>query len=222
MNLPAQLFPENLLWLANFLFAFVLGRAVWYAPWKKLLGNSTRVNAMVAVTLGTFFIWQMQAGIRPGLNHHLLGATLFVLLFGWEIAIFLMTLVLSATLWRAGLDFFALGLNGLLTIVLPVWFTQTVLRLSQQHLPKTFFLFVLGNGFLCGVLTMLLTVLSIAVTLAFFTHYSWDYLQHRYLAFTPAMIFGEGFVTGALMTAFTLFQPEAVYNFDEDSYMSGK
>ena len=86
MNLPAQLFSDDLLWLTNLIFIILLGVAIRFAPWRKLWRNPAQTNALIGLSLGAFAFWQLSAGIRPGLNHHLLGATLFVLIFGWRIA----------------------------------------------------------------------------------------------------------------------------------------
>lgn len=218
MNLPAQLFPADLLWLANIIFAWLLGRAVWFAPWRSLMGNSARVNALVGLSFGLFFFWQFSAGTRPGINHHMLGATLFVLMFGWRIALCMLTLMLLGTMLRLHMDLNSLGLNGLVMVVLPVIFTELMLHLTRRHLPKNFFLFVLGNGFLCSALAMTLTILTAALLLLVFSSYKWSFLQYSYLAAAPIIVYAEAFATGGLITAFTLAQPEAVFNFDADAY----
>jgi uncharacterized membrane protein len=222
VNLPAQLFPTELLWLTNFIFAALLGRAIWFAPWRSLSRNAIQTNALVALSLGAFLFWQLSAGIRPGLNHHLLGATLFVLMFGWHIAFSSLSLILLASMLHSDADLFALGINGLVLIALPVFFSELMLRLSQRHLPRHFILFVLGNGFFCGMMAMLLVVLATTLLLAAFSSYSWESLGQHYLAFSPAIILAEGFTTGMLTTAFVLFSPEAVASFSDEEYLNGK
>lgn len=222
MNLPAQLFPTDLLWLANFIFAVLLGRAIWFAPWHSLLRNAVQTNALVALSFGAFLLWQVSAGIRPGLNHHLVGATLFVLLFRWQIAFCSLSLVLLASVLYNATDWLAFGLNGLVLIAVPVFFSELLLRFSQRHLPKHFILFVLGNGFFCGILAMLLVVLATTLLLGMFSSYGWTFLGQNYLAFAPVIIFAEGFLTGMLTTAFVLFSPEAVASFSDEEYLKGK
>lgn len=222
MNLPAQLFPTELLWLANFIFAALLGRAVRFAPWRSLLRNAAQTNALVALSLGAFLLWQLNAGIRPGLNHHLIGATLFVLMFRWHIAFCSLSLVLLANMLYNTADWLAFGLNGLALIAVPVFFSELLLRYSQRHLPKHFILFVLGNGFFCGLVAMLLAVLATTLLLGIFSNYSWTFLGQNYLAFAPVIIFAEGFLTGMLTTAFVLFNPEAVASFSDEEYLKGK
>lgn len=222
MNLPAQLFAGDLLWLANFLFSIFLFRAIRYAPWRIVLDNSIMVNALVALLFGAFLMWQMNAGFRPGFNFHILGSTLFMLMFGWHIATVSITLVMVATWLRADASLITLGLNGLLMVAIPVLFSDWLLRFSKKNLPKNLFLFVLWNGFFCGALSIALNVLATTLLLLAFSHYTWEQIQHNYLIATPIIMLTEAFTTGMLITAFTVFKPEAVLNFSDEEYLAGK
>ncbi len=222
MNLPVQLFQSDVWWLANFGFAFLVFTAARRAPWRKLLDNALMVNALVGLLIGAFIFWQFNAGIRPGFNFHILGSTLFMLMFGWQIAIFVLTLVMVATWFRMGMEWSTLGLNGLLMIVLPVLFSEWLLRFSKKNLPKNLFLFVLLNGFLCAALAVALNIAAATLLLLFLSHYSWHEIQHHYLVFAPVIMLTEAFVTGMLITAFTVFQPQAVLNFSDAEYLDGK
>ena len=222
MNLPAQLFPSDLLWLANFLFAALLGKALWRARFSALLDNQWRVHALIGLTIWVFLFWQLSAGVRPGFNFHLIGATLLMLLFGRHVAIVLLSLVMIATFWRNGFDYLSLGLNGLVMIALPVYFSEQVLHFTQRNLPKNLFMFVLGNGFVCGGIAMLLIVLTGSFLLAAFTHYTWDNVLNNYLVFSPIIILVEAFTCGILTTAFTVFAPQCVLHFSDKEYLHGK
>ncbi len=222
MNLPAQLFPVELLWLANLGFFILLGRAIWFAPWRSLLSNGARINALVGLTFGLCIFWQLNAGVRPGFNHHVLGATLFVLMFGWRIAMIAMTLIMLVTWLYTDLNLITLGINGMVMIVVPIFFSEGVLRLSRRYLPKNFFFFTLGNGFVCAGFAILLTILSAALLMTLFSHYTWASVQHNYLVAAPLIMFVESFATGMVITGFALASPEAVFNFDVDEYMTGK
>ena len=222
MNLPAQLFAGDWLWLANFIFGLFLYRAARRAPWRILLDNGIMVNALVGLLLGAFIFWQFNAGIRPGFNFHVLGSTLFMLMFGWQIATVSITLVMLATWLRADMAFITLGINGLLMIAIPVLFSEWLLRFSKRHLPKNLFLFVLWNGFFCSMLTIILNVTATTLLLLLLSRYTWGEIQHHYLVASPILMLTEGFVTGMMITAFTVFQPQAVMNFSDEEYLAGK
>jgi uncharacterized membrane protein len=222
VNLPAALFSSTWLWLFDLLFAAFLYHALRKTDWRSLLDNPSMTNALVGLVIGAFVFWQFNAGIRPGFNFHILGATLFVLMFGWQIASATLTLVMLASFFRADADWIALGLNGLLMITVPVLFTEWLLRFSQKNLPKNLFLYVLWNGFLCAGLSIVLNVAATSLLLLLLSHYTWSEIQHHYLIAAPIIMLTEAFMTGMLITAFTVFQPEAVKNFSDAEYLDGK
>ena len=192
------------------------------APWRVLLANGPMVNALVGLLLGTFMLWQFNAGIRPGFNFHVLGSTLFVLMFGWQIATAAITLVMLSTWLRMDVGLVTLGLNGLIMIVIPVLFSEWLLRFSKRHLPKNLFLFILLNGFVCAACGILLVVLATTLVLLCLSHYTWAEIQYHYLIPAPVIMFTEAFATGMLTTAFTVSQPNAMMNFSEAEYLTGK
>jgi uncharacterized membrane protein len=222
VNLPASLFSEDWLWLANAVFIYFLFRAAVGAPWRKLLDNGVMVHALVGLLVGAVVFWQLTAGIRPGFKLHILGATLFMLMFGWQIAAVSLTLVMTATWIYAGTPPLTLGVNGLLMIAVPVLFGDWLLRFSKKNLPKNLFLFVLFNGFACGAFSIFLNVLLTTLILLALSPYTWGEIQHHYLVATPILMLTEAFVSGALITAFTVFQPDAVMNFSDEEYINGK
>lgn len=222
MNLPAQLFNSDWLWLANVVFGVFLYREARSAPWALLLKNTIMVNALVALTFGAFVMWQLNAGIRPGFNFHILGSTLFMLMFGRHVATVSITLIMIATWVRGDVGFVTLGLNGLLMISIPVLFSDWLLRFSKRRMPKNFFLFVLWNGFMCGAFTIALNVAATTLVLLTLSRYTWAEIQHHYLFLAPVIMLAEAFVTGMLITAFTVFKPEAVLSFSDDEYLTGK
>ena len=222
MNLPASLFTEDWLWLANAAFAYFLYRAVLGAPWRTLLANGIMINALVGLLVGAFVFWQFNVGVRPGVNFHILGSTLFMLMFGWQIGAASITLVMVATWVRADTELLTLGMNGLLMIAIPVLFSDWLLRFSKRNLPKNLFLFVLFNGFACGALAIMLNALVTTLLLLGLSKYTWGEIQHHYLVATPILMLTEAFVTGMMITAFTVFQPQAVLNFSDEEYINGK
>jgi uncharacterized membrane protein len=89
-------------------------------------------------------------------------------------------------------------------------------------LPKHFFIYVLGNGFLTawlvgyvsGYLAMLMLVLSGAYTMA--------ELQATVVPFFPLMFLPEALVNGWVITILVLFFPAWVYSFSDEHYIRGK
>jgi uncharacterized membrane protein len=222
MNLPASLFGSDWLWLGNLIFFALLARALRFARWRELFDNNLRFNALIGLLLGISVFWQLSAGIRPGFNFHLVGATLFVLMFGWPIALITLTLVMLGTWIYTDKDLIALGINGLLMLAIPMLFSEWLLRFSKRYLPKNLFLFVLLNGFACAGFAIMIMMIATTLLLLALSHYTWPEIQYHYLIPAPILIFAEAFATGTVITGFTVAQPEAVMNFSEKDYLTGK
>ena len=122
MNFPDLLLPTNRLWAANALSALTLIHSLRKADWRMLSASLLHVFLGACVTLG--LLWSIKAGIKPGLNFHVLGATLLTLMFGPYLALIAMALVLLlVTLFGAsGLESY--GINFLLMALLPVIVSQ--------------------------------------------------------------------------------------------------
>ncbi len=222
MNLPAQLFTHDSLLLANFSFVFLLFRALRQAPWRTLFDNTDMMNALIGLMFCTPVFWQLSAGIHPGFNFHLIGATLFLLMFGWPIALISLSVIMLGTWLYSGLDLMTLGINGWLMLAVPMLFSEALLRFCQRYLPKNFFVFVLLNGFAGAAIASVAMITAISLVLLGLTHYTWPEIQYHYLIPAPILIFAEAFATGAVITAFTVSHPEAVMNFSEKEYLTGK
>lgn len=222
MNLPASLFTLDWLWVTSIVFAYFLYRAIVGAPWRTLLGNGVMVNALVGLMFGAIVFWQFNAGIRPGFNFHILGSSLFMLMFGWQIAAVCITLVMAGTWLYHDTSLLTLGVNGLLMIAIPVLFTDWLLSYSKKNLPKNLFLYVLFNGFACGAFVIFLNAVAATLILVFLSPYNWGEIKHHYLVAIPILMLTEAFVTGMMITAFTVFQPEAVMTFSDEEYINGK
>ncbi len=221
MNLPLHLFPDFFYWGANFLYVPLLLWILYSAPWYKLRDKENLhvfLGAAVVLTL----LWSVKAGIRPGMNFHLLGATLVMLMFGWKFAILTLSLVLVGQGIYGNIEWGAYSLNALMMIIGPVLFSYFIYRISQIYLPKHFFVYTLFNGFFCAILTMLLLVITTCILLLCCGGYDWDDIYYRYLPFTPMMLFAEGFFTGMLTSSLVLFRPEWIGSFDDRRYLSGK
>ncbi len=221
MNIPAELLYGPLYWLAHLGYVLLMGWALWSAPWH-MIRSSENLNIFLATTVGVMFLWTMKAGISPGMIFHVLAATLLMLMFGWQFALFSLSLVLLGQTLYGNIDPMAYSLNALLMVALPVLFSFGVFRLSQRFLPKNFFIYTLFNAYFCGALSMAITALAGSALLLFASDYTLDELSRRFLPFVPLMIFAEGFFNGMLATALVLFRPEWIGSFDDNKYLKGK
>ncbi len=221
MDLPSDLLPASVLWLSLILFAWLLWRAVRAAPWGKL-----RDNEAMHVFLGTcvilLLLWNLRAGVAPGLNFHILAVTSMTLMFGWAFALFGVCLILvgSTLMGPGGWETFAL--NALLMGAIPILLTRVFLVTAQRWLPHNFFIYIFINAFLAAGLGALLTTSAAVLILTLSDVYSFKALTYEYLPYFPLMFFSEAVLNGMLMTVLVAVCPAWVASFDDDLYLKGK
>ncbi len=154
MNLPNGLLPAGWTlpaWLPFAAFAFLAARR---APWR-LLADSTRLNAFLALIVTLILLWHLQAGVKPGLALHLLGATVFTLCFGWALAFLGLCLVLAAVTLNGAAGWQAFAVNALLLAGVGVTVSQAAHWLVDRLLPSHLFVFIFCKGFFTSALAVI-------------------------------------------------------------------
>lgn len=221
MNLPDDLLPASWYWVSHVLFFLVLGWAIHAAPWRRL-----KDDEMLHLWLGTCVLlmamWTIKTGIKPGLNFHLLGATLFTLMFGPWLAIVGLSVVLLGATWFGPIGWDSFSVNGLLMGVVPVAVSYAIFRLTDRRLPNHFFIYIFINAFIGAALAMAVTGLTATGVLALSGAYSADYLSSNYLPYFLLMGWSEALLTGMLTTLLVVYKPQWVATFDDARYIRNK
>jgi len=221
MNLPYTLLPLWLHGLASLLFALIFLQAIRRADWRRFK-DKEQLHLLLGSCVLLLLIWSLKAGIKPGLDFHLLGATLFMLMYGWEVAFVALGVVLTASVIGGFVPWQSLAVNALLMGALPVLFTHWVYRLALWFLPHNFFIYVLVNGFLCAGLGLALMTIAASALLLSFGVYGLHIITQSYLLYIPFMMFGEGFLTGMVIASMVLMKPHWLLTFDDRLYIAGK
>jgi uncharacterized membrane protein len=222
MEIYAQIFSRDELWISNYLFGFILLRAVWTAPWKQFLSNPEQFNVLIGLTLWLTVLWLFPVGVREGLKLHPLGATLCFLMFDWQIAMLMLSVILLISLWHNGTSFMAFGNIGLVMIVMPVVASWLCLKLFYRYGKPNYFGFVLWNGYTVGAFTMLLPALANGWLITSTGKYTAFTMDNVYWNFLPVIISIESVLTGAFISGFAVALPNAVTHFNPDIYFAKK
>lgn len=222
MNLPDHLLPPAWYWFAYALYAVVLGAAIRFAPWRRLR-DSEQLHLFLGTCVTLMLLWSfLKTGIKPGLNFHVLGATLFTLMFGPSLAIVGLSVVLLGVTYFGFSGWESFSANALLMGALPVTVSYAVYRLADGRLPNHFFVYIFVNAFLGGALAMTVTGLATTGVFALSGAYSADYLVSNYLPYYLLMGWSEAVLTGMLATLLVVYKPEWVATFDDARYIRNK
>ncbi|GAB3542855.1 hypothetical protein GCM10027343_15520 [Noviherbaspirillum agri] len=212
-------FPPEIAFLAILAATVFLYGNVRTAPWRQLAGPGA-FSAWCALIIALPLLWRFDIPIAQGMALHMLGMPLFVLMYGRQLAMAGIAIsALAFTVLENGL-WSNLGMNLLLLAVLPAYCGDVVMRLTEKYFPRNVFVYLLGNGFF-GTVLMLATIglMSLGV------HRMWitgTPPGGDVIAYMLLLSWGEAFLTGFLLTIFTVYRPEWVLTFDDEVYLRGK
>ncbi|HPR05653.1 MAG TPA: energy-coupling factor ABC transporter permease [Denitromonas sp.] len=221
MNFTAGLFAEGWLWGAYALTAVVLVWIIRTGPWASLR-RPERINVWLGTSVALMVVWRMKAGVLPGLDLHLLGAMVATLLFGPQLAMALLGIVLAAVMLATGGDWPSLGLNWLVMVVWPVLVADGVRRLVAWRLPRHFFVYVFVVAFFGSAATVMAQGVLASVVLSVADVYSLDFLASDYLPYFLLLGFSEAWLSGAVITVMVIYRPDWVASFDDHLYLKNK
>ena len=115
-------------WLAaGGLLGLIARRATW-----RMLADPANLNIFLGACVAVLGLWRIKAGIDPGLNFHLLGATVLTLMFRPLLAMVAVAFITAGTaLWEG--QYVAFAANWLIMGALPVGVTWHSGRNRQRH-----------------------------------------------------------------------------------------
>jgi uncharacterized membrane protein len=221
MNFTDTLLPSSLHWIANLSTLVLVILILRHAPWRRLQQLDV-LNVFMGAAVTLLMMWSIKAGIKPGLDFHMLGGTLLTLMFGPWLALAVLSMVLCAVTLLGAAGWASIGTNFLLMAALPVVLSHTIFRLADRHLPNHLFVYIFVNGFIAGGLAMVACGLAGAALLGIVGAYTSAYLGSQYLPFFILMGWSEAMLTGMAITLMVVYRPEWVCTFNDERYLKTK
>jgi len=221
MNIPSDLLPNWLNWAALLIFSVAVFWSAGGAAWRLLRQNLLEwVYAGSCALMG--LLWLARAEAQAGLELHFLGIMTLVLIFGWRLALVGAAATLLALTATGLYDWGALGVNGLLGVVVPVLVAHASQWFIYHSFPRHYFVYLIITAHFGAMLVIASVLISVGLLLMITGVYSWDRIGGDYLIFLPMAMLSEGFINGAIMTLLTILRPEWVRSFDDRDYIDGK
>ena len=222
LHIPANLLPVPLMWLGNIFMLALLLFAIKKISFTGLLNNKPSQNVYFGAIVALLLLWKIKAGISPGLGFHHLGAMVFTLMFGWPLALLGISSIMVISVLLQQNEVLSLGINGLLSVAIPVFVSYGILRLSQKRLPDNFFIYIFVVAFFGAGIAVAVSRLSSIALLSLLQAYPDSQLVSESLVYIPLFMFPEAFITGFLISAFVVYKPDWVTTFDDERYIVGK
>ena len=206
--------------LSNLLAFLMLAHCLIRAPWR-VIANPGLQHLWLAGCVGLLLVWSVKTGIKPGLNFHLLGATLLTLMFGPRLAMIGLAAVLLGVTLTGASGWTSLGINFLLMAALPVMFSYAVYRQAHRKLPTHVFVYIFIDAFVTAGLAIILCGLAAVLLLAVSEAYSMHYLGSEYLPYFILMGWSEAMLTGMAVTLMVVYRPQWLATFSDQQYVKG-
>ncbi|MGO1502541.1 MAG: energy-coupling factor ABC transporter permease [Marinobacter sp.] len=214
---------DNLLstgqWLVTLaLFVLILVQAARSVRWSSLRRDNALQHSFFGAAVVLGLLWQMRAGIYPGLAIHIFGMTAVTLMLGWGLAVFagLLALIFTVAIGREPVAMFAA--NGVVTVMIPALVTQGIMLWERHQNFRNFFAYIFFCGFFGAGISVVASGLVMCLMLWLSGVYEFSELVHDYLRYLPLFVVPEGFVNGVFVTGLMVFHPDRLTTLDQRRY----
>lgn len=210
-------------WLLVLCAAVSLALIVWIMtlrPWQALLDDTALQHRWLAATLGVVLLWQLRAQAVDWLTLHLVFTTLLLLLFKAPLALVSNVLVNVAMVAIGRNEWSLLGVNVLVTGIVPAIVVGLVWRLVDRKMPDNLMLFMFVCGFFGSALATLAGGLAAVGLILVGSHDTQAVLlAQEYARFLPLLMPSEAFITGMLLIILMVYHPNWVATFNDHRYI---
>lgn len=218
MGMTENLLSTSQLLVTGLLFLVLLVMAARQVDWKRLRADESLQHTFFGAAVALGFLWQLRAGISPGLSIHIFGMTVITLMMGWALAVFagLLALVITVITGREPLLMFAT--NGLVTVMVPALVSHGIMLWERHRNFRNFFAYIFFCGFFGAGIAVAAAGVAMCAMLWSAGVYGIDELVHEYLRYLPLFMLPEGFVNGAFVTGLMVFHPDRLLTLDQRRY----
>ena len=200
------------------LFVLILFQALRRVDWQAFRRDNALQHSFFGAAVALGFLWQLRAGISPGLSIHIFGMTLVTLMLGWSLAVMsgLLGLVITVITGREPLVMFAA--NALVTVMVPALVSHGIMVWERRRNFSNFFAYIFVCGFFGAGISVAVAGAVMCLMLWSSGTYEFGELIHEYVRYLPLFILPEGFVNGTLVTGLMVFHPDRLSTLDQQRY----
>lgn len=194
--------------------------ALWRAPWLELVSDLRRQHLLFGTAFALFLLWLVRRDFDSGLSYHFIGMTAVTLLLDWPLAILAGLAAQLGLLLLGRQDLSALGVNGLLLVVIPVWITELCALRVERAQPRNLFVYIFFCGFFPAALAALACIFLGLGVLWFDGLFPMPPWLEDFVGYLWLVIFPEAFINGMLVTALVVFYPDWLETFNRSRYLA--
>lgn len=217
--IAAELLAPDTLLIGGGLYLALLLYAAWRAPWLELFSDSRRQHLLFGTMLALFLLWLVRRDFPSGLSFHFIGMTAVTLLLDWPLAMLAGLAAQIGLLALGRQDLAAMGVNGLLLIVIPVLITEGCALLVERAQPRNLFVYIFCSGFFPAALTALACLLGGLGLLWMDGRYVMPPWLEDFIGYLWLIMFPEAFINGAVVSGLVVYYPEWLETFNRSRYL---
>ena len=223
MTIAAPVLAPWLLWLCGLISLAMVLLALSRRPWEELLDDHALQHRWLAATVIVMLFWQLRAQAVDWLTLHLMFTALLTLVFKAPLALLSITAINIAMVALGRIEWPLLGVNVLVTGVVPALVMGIVWRLVDRRLPDNLMVFMFACGFFgTGLATLAAGMAAVGLMALGATDAEALRQALEYARFLPLLMPSEAFITGMLMSILLVYHPGWVATFNDHRYIDTK
>jgi len=217
--IAAELLATSTLVLGWLLYAAVLLWACIRAPWVELFSDTRRQHLLFGAVLAIFVLWLVRRDFESGLSFHFIGLTAVTLLLDWPLAMLAAFVAQIALVVTGHQQLTALGLNGVLLVLIPVTVTEICALAVERTQPRNLFVYIFFSGFFAAGLAALFCILAGLGVLLLDGRYPMPPWLNDFAGYIWLVMFPEAFINGTVVSALVVFYPDWMETFNRTRYL---
>ncbi|UPQ81983.1 energy-coupling factor ABC transporter permease [Pseudomonas knackmussii] len=217
--IAAELLATSTLVLGWLLYAAVLLWACIRAPWVELFSDTRRQHLLFGAVLAIFLLWLVRRDFESGLSFHFIGLTAVTLLLDWPLATLAAFVAQMALVVTGHQQLTALGLNGVLLVLIPVTVTEICALAVERTQPRNLFVYIFFSGFFAAGLAALFCILAGLGVLLLDGRYPMPPWLNDFAGYIWLVMFPEAFINGTVVSALVVFYPDWMETFNRTRYL---
>lgn len=218
--IAAELLSSFSLWLGWLIYVPAMLWAVWRTPWVELFSDQRRQHLLFGTVLALFLLWLVRRDFASGLSFHFIGMTAVTLLLDWPLAVLGGFAAQLALLLVGRQELAALGVNGILLVLIPVAVTEFFAVQVERRQPRNLFVYIFCCGFFPAALAALLCLLVGLGVLWFDGLYVMPPWLEDFIGYLWLVMFPEAFINGMVVTGLVVFYPDWLETFNRTRYLA--
>lgn len=218
MNLSADLFSPAWYLTFNALFGLTLLLSLFFIHWQHLFNDTSLQHRLGLALIAVIFIWSIRAGISEGLGIHFFLITSIHLIFGWQLAIWVIAIALLGMVLIGKEVWQGIGINAFVSAIIPMLCTYTVWRVQEAKKLYNPFAFIFLVCCLGAVLSIIASGILLTWLLWAAEIYSLDEIYQQFWIYVPLIALPEATINGIIITGLIVYRPHWVKFFDPDKY----